>query len=137
MRQSIKIILAFVAIFLSAIPFGAAKQEELRIDHLRLRSDWGDLYADSHDPFYNAKVRIKNDRLTDFDHVRVTVVIPELGWRRSFSPFSIDADEYFERNYPVFLGDDMDVAPGVYTARITMSESNGFRRVKHRDIEIR
>ena len=135
--KKVSILFAVMSVMLLLIPtLALGKQELIRLDHISLRSDYGDLYSNSENPFYNARLRLKNDHTSRFDNVRVTIVIQEIGFRKSFNRFDIKSDKYFEESYPLFVGEEEEIEPGVYFARFTISEPNGYRRVRYRQIVV-
>lgn len=70
---------------------------------------------------------------TDYDDVRVTVMIPELGLRKQVGPFDLDADTKETRTILIDAIDLADnIKPGEYMARITVTANdNEIRKVRH------
>lgn len=68
------------------------------------------------------------------NNMRVTVMIPELDARRSLGPFDVKKTGTQTKSLALMVPDD---APkGEYLARITITDKNGHKRVKHRWIEL-
>jgi len=130
-------LLFFAAIsFVLLPPAYSLKQEILKVDSLRLRSQTGDLYSSSSDPFYTAYLTLANDYSKSFRNTRVTFLVHDTGYRRSFSRFDLDAGKQRNLRYPLELSSADSIAPGVYYVRVTVSDEHGHRRVKYREIEI-
>ncbi|MBW2989541.1 hypothetical protein KY358_04450, partial [Candidatus Woesearchaeota archaeon] len=68
-------------------------------------------------------------------HTTIRVTEPELGISRKLGPFrGPDVDKAMSRG--LYLEIPGDAKPGVYTLRISLSDTEGIRRTRHRDFKI-
>jgi hypothetical protein len=71
----------------------------------------------------------------DTQHATIRVTEYELGISRKFGPFSgPDVGDAMSNGASIRIPDD--ARPGVYTLRITLSDTKGIRRVRHREFRI-
>ncbi len=67
------------------------------------------------------------------EDLRLTVIIPELGLRRSVGPFALSRGDHVQKTVTLALPDD--VPPGTYDVRVTIS-GNGIFHVRHRVVTV-
>ena len=75
-------------------------------------------------------VNVLNKENTDLDDLKVAVVIPELGIKKSSRYF--DLDDNHEETKVLVIELPEYTEPGMYDVRITVSNDDNIHRVKHR-----
>lgn len=125
-----KKIFAWILLFTLAVSsVSALTSKDIYVGNINIQDD--ESYLGDYLPFSTSfKIKTKED----MDNTRVTVIIPELDIRRSLGPFDIDKAGIQTKSLGVFI--DEETPMGEYLARITISDKNGNRRVKHRWISL-
>ena len=77
-----------------------------------------------------ALIAITNIGNYDLNDLKITGVVDDIDMRRRIGPFDLDAG--YQMSKKLILGVPYDAMPGEYNLRITISNENGFRRVRHR-----
>jgi hypothetical protein len=86
------------------------------------------------DSFVEASASIDLEDHGIDDNLKVVFTIPELGVRASKGPFDPEdlRDVYVYRSLDI----PWDAEPGEYVVRMTVTDDDGNKRIKHRFIEI-
>jgi hypothetical protein len=80
-------------------------------------------------------LNFENTGRRDTDYITLRVTVEELGISRRIGPMrGPDVDEAMIKG--LYLDIPTDAKPGVYTARISLSDYSGIRRTRHRDFRI-
>jgi hypothetical protein len=86
-------------------------------------------------PYQDIVTRVNVDNIgnIDLENVKITVVVPELGLRRSVGPFDVNVDDVAIRRVVLDLFEE--VQPGEYYVKITAEDKN-HRKSKYRLITV-
>lgn len=103
-------------------------QREAAFDRLRVVMDTIQVGSD-----VVVSTELSNSGSAPLGDVRLTVIIPELGLRRSVGPFAISRGDHVQKMVTLALPDD--VPPGTYDIRVTIS-GNGVFHVRHRVVTV-
>jgi uncharacterized membrane protein len=123
------LLLSLVA--LVALGGAEVKEEDIRVNHLFVNEEKVAISDNSYIRDVIAGFDLSNLANENLEDVTLTVVIPELGIKRSVGPFDVKKDEDTTKKVLIELLDD--APPGEYDIRFTLSSEN-FRKVRHRTV---
>lgn len=95
---------------------------------------WGVAEDDLYDEFVSTDLGIDVKGMSHDNEVKVVFTVPELGVRESSGFYSTDELRHAYIQDTVWL--PLDAEYGEYVVRMTITDSDGNKRIKHRFLEI-
>ena len=127
------LLLSIVA--LVALSGAEVKENDVRVNHLFANEEKVAVSDNSYIRDVIAGFDLSNLADESLEDVTLTVVIPELGMKRSIGPFDVKKDEDTTKKVLIELLDDAPA--GEYDVRFTLSSDKAgkdFRKVRHRTV---
>ncbi len=110
------------------IKISPQRHDSVRMSNMRFEADR------QHETIQTSIRLTSNEDYMNLLDVKVTYVIYDLGIKRTMGPFDIDMDDEVVKKINMDL--PRDTPPGEYDVRITLTNEDGLKRVKHRIIMV-